>query len=268
MFKNLLKNQYLFKKGAFSVALTAIFIVCVILFNVLFGALAERFNLEFDMTKDKVHTIDQKNVEFIKNVKDKVDIKVLAPKDYYASEMLDYAYNYYGISDSSTSEYYNQTVGLIEKYNSYNKNISVSFVDTSSGEIIEIASKYSNYNLGDGSILVTCKHGETERVKVLNFEDIYDITSDEYGYESYISGNNIETSLASAISYVTSLDSKTVGFITGHTKNDEVTEYYREYLSANNYDIVDIDSKILTSIPKEVDVIVINPTVLESRLVT
>ncbi len=43
--EKLIKNQALFKKGGFSLAFTAIFIVAVIVFNILVGALCDRFVL-------------------------------------------------------------------------------------------------------------------------------------------------------------------------------------------------------------------------------
>ncbi len=258
----LIKNQHLFKKGSVAVTVTAVFIAIVIVANILFSALAEHFHLEFDMTKDKVHTVSEGNLDYIKNVKDKVEIIVCATEDSYASGMIDQAYNNYQITDTSLSDYYNQTIKLINKYAEYNENISLKFVDTSSAEIIEIASKYSNQNLGFGSIIVSCKKNDNERVKVLNFEDVYllnEDTSSYYttGYPTYsLTGSNLENALTNALAYVTSSDTKTLGFVTGHTAKDS-TEYYREALKTNNYEIVDIDAKVVKSIPEEVDAIVI-----------
>ena len=48
-----LKNQALFKKGGYSIAITAIVLAGIIVFNILVGALSERFVLEFDMTAEK-----------------------------------------------------------------------------------------------------------------------------------------------------------------------------------------------------------------------
>ena len=44
-----LKNQLLLKRGGYSLAITALFLVAVIIINVLVGALANRFNLEYDL---------------------------------------------------------------------------------------------------------------------------------------------------------------------------------------------------------------------------
>ena len=259
--EKLIKNQALFKKGGFSLAITAIFIAAVIVFNVLVGALCDRFVLEFDMTRDAVNTIDTKNIDYIKKVKDNITVIVTIDEDSYASYTANYAANYYSITDSASLEYFKQTVKLINKYNSYNDKIDVQFIDMYSSEFVDINSKYGSHNLTYGDIIVSCEKGENERVKVLRFDDIYDLfedtTNSYYGYNSYqLVGNKIETALTSAISYVTSAETKTVGIITGHSASD-FTEYYRQLLENNNYEIVEIDSKVVTSIPEEVDTIVI-----------
>lgn len=258
----LVKNQFLFKKGSITIAITAVFVAVVIIANVLFSALSESYHLEFDMTPDKVHSVSEGNIEFIKKLDKEVEIIVCATEDSYASGMLDYAYNYYQITDTSLSDYYKQTIKLIKKYAEYNDNIELKFVDTSSAEIIEIASKYSNQKLDFGSIIVSAVNEKTERVKVLNFEDIYVLNEDTSsyqmtGYASYsLSGSSLESALTNALAYVTSSDTKTLGFITGHSSKD-ATEYYREALTSNNYELVDIDAKIVKSIPENVDSLVI-----------
>lgn len=259
--EKLIKNQALFKKGGFSLAITAIFIVAVIVFNILVGALCDRFVLEFDMTRDAVNTIDTKNIDYIKKVTDDITVIVTADEATYADYTANYAANYYNITDSTANEYFKQTIKLINKYNSYNKKIDVQYIDMYSSEFVDINSKYGEHGLTYGDIIVSCKNGDNERVKVLRFDDIYDLyedtTNSYYGYSSYqLVGNKIETALTSAISYVTSAETKTIGIITGHSATD-YTQYYRQLLENNNYEIVDIDSKIVTSIPEEVDTIII-----------
>ena len=69
-----LKNQLLLKRGGYSLAITALFLVAVIIINVLVGALANRFNLEYDLSTDKVSTMDEKNIEYIKDIKQNIKI--------------------------------------------------------------------------------------------------------------------------------------------------------------------------------------------------
>jgi len=258
--KKLLKNQALFKKGGFSIALTAIVIIAAIVINVLVSALSERFVLEIDLTTDKINTVNEENIKYLKNnVKDDITVIVCADEDTYASYMNSYAQNYYGIADGS--DYYNQTVNLIKKYNAYNKKIDIQFVDMYSTEFTAISKEYANSSLAYGDIIVSCEKNGNKRHKILSFTDVYSLTEDNtyasyYGTTYTMSGNNLETALTSAIAYVTSAETKTIGIITGHSTADYTSDF-REILKLNNFEIVDINDSIVTTIPEEVDALVI-----------
>ena len=136
-----IKNQFLFKRGTYSIAVTAIVLAALIVVNVLVSALNNRFVLEFDMTTDKVNTISEENIDYIKSIEDRVEITMCAvAADYYGGAMDYYAEYQYGISESYT-DYYKQTVSLIEKYNSYNKKLNVKFVDTQDSSFADITAK-------------------------------------------------------------------------------------------------------------------------------
>ena len=270
---NNIKNQFLLKRGSYSIAVTAIVLAALIVVNVLVSALNNRFVLEFDMTANKVNTISEENIDYIKGIEDKVEITMCAvAADYYGGAMDYYAQYQYGISESY-ADYYKQTVSLIEKYNSYNKNINVKFVDTQDSSFADITAKYSNNTLNYGDIIVSCTKNGAERYKIVGFKDIYKITEDttyaDYGYTfSTIDGNNIETALTSAISYATSANSKKIAFLTGHSKKDNSASY-RELLETNNYEIDVIDDKMIGKISDEYDAIfILGPSndFLESEL--
>ena len=61
--KKLLKNTLFAKKGGYSIALTAMVLVGIIVFNILVTALSNRFILEFDMTAQKQNSISEENIE-------------------------------------------------------------------------------------------------------------------------------------------------------------------------------------------------------------
>ena len=257
-----IKNEALFKRGGYSLAITSIVLAGLLVFNILVGALSNRFNLEFDMTTDKKNSISEKNEEYIKTLDADVSVIVCGTKEDYADYMQYYAENYYGVTVSSYSEfeYFLQTVNLIEKYPAFNDRITVKYVDPQSTEFTAITTNYSKYSLTYGDIIVSCKHDGNERVKVLTFDDIYVTTenSSSYYYTSYnLTANRLETALTSAISYVTSNDSKKVAVISGHSTNN-YTDAYKELLEANNYDITDIPDKLITTISNDYDAIIIS----------
>lgn len=254
-----IRNQFLFKKGGYSVAVIALVVAALILLNWLVSTLGERFHLEIDMSPDKVSTMDSGNIEFLEGIKDKVTVTVCGAEDTYTSYMNSYAYNNYSISDGS--DYFDQTITLIKKYNSYNKNITVEFIDPQTSEFSKISQKYPNADISYGEIIVSCEKGGNERYKKLGFSDIYELQTDDtyaaYGYStSTLEGNKIETALTGAIAYCVSSKTAKVAVYTGHSATD-YSEKYVELLKANNFEVDILTDKIISKIPAEYDVIAI-----------
>ena len=262
-----LKNKAAFKRGTYSVIITAVVLIGIIAFNVLISALSNRFMLVYDMTSDKVNTISDDNIKYIKEIDKPVKVIVCAKDNQYTNNMVYYAQEY-GIYDNSGaySAYYDQTVSLIDKYESYNDNIEVQFYDTQDASFSAITQKYSNEELHYGDIIVSCEINGSERYKIVGYKDIYELYEDDsmqmyYGYSSVsVAGNNIETALTSAIAYVTNANDTKVAFITGHSKED-LSENYRKLLETNNYIVDVIDDTIVNKISNEYDAIfIVGPT--------
>lgn len=265
-----LKNQALLKNGSFSVAITALVIAGIIIINILVGALATRVPLEFDLTAEKINTMTEENIEYLKEINDDVKVIVCANEEDYPSYMQYYAQNY-GVSTSDLS-YFEQTVTLINKYNDYNKKIDVQFVDPQQPEFASISTTYSSLSLSYGDIIVTAKQGEeaNERVKKISFDDIYE-TSDTsgYGYSYSIVANNLESSLTGAITFVLSGEEKKILLIKGHSQSDNTANFVK-LLKANNYVVDTSTEQVVKEISKDYDAIaIISPSVdfMENELV-
>ncbi|MBR2040624.1 MAG: hypothetical protein IJ948_04520, partial [Clostridia bacterium] len=95
--QKLLKNTLFAKKGGYSIALTAIVLAAIIVFNVLVTALSNRFVLEFDMTAQKENSISEENIEYIKSIDKDVDIIVCATEDNYSSYVGSFAEQSYSV---------------------------------------------------------------------------------------------------------------------------------------------------------------------------
>ncbi len=259
---NKIKNEALLRRGGYSVVITALVLAGLIIVNVLTASLADRFNLTLDMTTDKKNSINEENIEYIKNLDAEVSVTVVGTEEDYSSYMAYYAQKLYGVTISSQTEteYFQQTVNLIAKYNDYNDKISVKYVDPQSTEFTAISTTYASYGPGYGDLIVTSNAGGKERIKVLRFNDIYVLSGDNSNpyYSSYtLAANKLETALTSAIAYVTSSDSKKVAVLSGHSQNN-YTDAYKELLTTNNYDITDISDKLITNISSEYDAIIIS----------
>ncbi len=261
--KKLLKNTLFAKKGGYSIALTAMVLVGIIVFNVLVTALSNRFVLEFDMTTQKQNSISEENVEYIKSIDKEVDIIVCASKEIYADYATAVGEQYYNVmSDTVQTSYFSQTIKLIEKYGEYNKKINVRFMDTQSSEFTEIASVYGTEDLEAGGIIVSTTRADgSVRFKKLGYGDIYELREDD-SYASYgittaeIIGNNIETALTSAVSYALSDKDVNVAVYTGHSSAD-LTAGYIELLEKNNYKVDILTTRVLGKIANTYDVLVI-----------
>ncbi len=256
----LLKSQFAFKRGSYSLAITAAVLAGIIVVNILVSVLADRFNMEFDMSTQKTNSMTEENIEFLKNLDQEVSVTFCADKESYATGYMAYYAQQYGVSEDA-SQYYEQTLTLVDKYSDYNKNIKVKYVDSQSTEFSAITTNYASESIGYGDIIVSTKKGDTEKHKIIGFKDIYQITEDDtyaaYGITtSTVSGNNIETALTGAIAYVTSTKTKKLAILTGHSKTDYTADYV-EMLSQNNYEVAYIDDELVTSISDEFDAVMI-----------
>ncbi len=272
-----IKNQLLLRRGGFSIAVTVLFIAAVIVFNMLVGALSERFDLEYDLSADKQSTISEANIDYIKSIKEPIDITVCAGEDGYIQYLVDNAAYLYGVGDVYTdySDYYQQTIRFINKYADYNDKIKVNYVDFNeySGytEFVKIYQKYSTEKkeIACCDIIVSTTteiEGENvERHKILSFTDVYSIVSDNQGYysSSSISSNNIENALSNAIDYVIGVDKK-AALITGHSgeKAQALYDTYEKLLKDNNFTVERIDDFVITEISSDFDIaVLIQPSI-------
>ena len=264
-----IKNELLFKRGSYSLVITAVVLVGLIVFNLLVGALADRFHLEFDMTGNQKNSISQENIDYIKAITDDVNVTVIGSEENFAEYVAYYAQNNYNVTISSSSdyEYFKQTLTLISKYGEYSDKLNIKFVDPQSTEYAAIASSYSSYSFVFGDIIVESSASGNKRTKILSFNDIYATTEDSsyaaYGYPSTykLAANKLERALTGAIAYVTSADTKKVAVLSGHSTNS-YTSSYINLLTSNNYDITEIPDKLIAEISNDYDAIIISaPTI-------
>ena len=251
-----LKNIIKFKHGAYSVIITAVFLAIVIAFNWLFISLSEKYHWEIDMTPEKIHSMDEENIKYLKSLKEEVQIIVVAASaSEYSEIMSSWAPEYYQVY--SGDQYYTQTAELVQKYATYNDKIKVRFLDSQSTEFTEINQKYADLDIAYGDILVSYQiSDEEERIKKISFDEIYNYDSDSYSSTTYVTSNNIENALTNAITYVIGGEAKKAVLITGHSKNDNTSNYV-DLLKLNGYTVETIDEKIVTEIPEDANLVAV-----------
>lgn len=173
------------KYGAISTTITIIFIVAVVLLNIVISTLTTRYSLKFDITPQQYFEITQETVDYLKEIKEDVDIVVLADE-----------------ASLSASDIYNKyLVEILYKYTKNSDKIKLEFVNPDKNP--DYVSKYKSIYSGvinAGSIVIT----SGERIRVLTQSDIISSTVDtSTGYYNTSTSMIAEQSLTSAVMFVT-----------------------------------------------------------------
>ncbi len=259
-------NKAKMKYGSYALAISAIVIAVAVGVNVLFSVIADRVNLDIDISLKGENTLTEENIEFLKTLEVPVKLTVCASRDSYINDLDYYTAQSFGVSESGKT-YYEQTVRFLDLYTKYNSNITVEFIDLQNPESAEVIRQYSDYGINYGDIIVSAEHtvdGKANvRDSVVGFDDIYylkDPYSEYYGYStgSYtVSGNYFERAVSSAIRKVASTETIKVGVIGTHCIPSGTT-YFTDMLKLNNYEIVTVNDTVISEISDDYGLIVIS----------
>ncbi len=260
-----------FKHGSYAVALTAAFVVVVILLNIGATVLASKVSLSVDLTANKDFSISDENKEYIEKVERDVNIVVCCDRDTYvttySSNLIDNSYYdsaYFnsGGTTSDLADYFNQNTRLLDEYSKLNGKITIEYADPQDPEFSKYTNKYPSANLRTGNIIVESAftvNGETvARHQVLDTEDIFTIDSTTYASYgiSLITANRIETAITSAIYAVTSDTSFKVVLITAN-EGKQIANL-QDVMEMNNYEFTVVNSLLGYTIPKDTDLVIIS----------
>lgn len=98
--------------GTLATAITAVFIVVVVLINVIVGIVMERYPLKLDLTSNKIYEISDRTIEYLKGVDRNVELVVMSDETHY-----------------KTNSDYKKAAEILEKYAMYSDKIKVKYVD-------------------------------------------------------------------------------------------------------------------------------------------
>ncbi len=269
-----LRNKAALKHGTLSIVFTAIVVAVAVGVNVLMAVLAERVNLDVDISLKGDNTLSAENVKFIKELDEKVTITIYSTRESFTqfSEMT--AYEKHTASDTTGQndgvyEYYEQTLNLLDLYDVYSKNVELIFIDPYDPSSDALLKKYPQ--LYPSEIVVECEKsigGESYiKSEVLQFDDIYQITEEDNPYAALmgggygtVTGNNIESALTSAIFKATSDNTPKVLVLEHHCRKNAVEDFLA-YLEQNNFDVDIFSDGMLGAIDPDIDLIIIaSPT--------
>ena len=231
------------KRRTISVLFTVIFLALLVVLNVIFSVLTDRYpSMNIDITSEKLNTLSEDAVTVAESVTKDTIIYVIGNEDSIRGDEL---YSSYNLK-------YSQVANLADRLAEVNPDkITVKYVDPD--ENPSFISEYADDNLTSGKVMVYTE----DRYRVLSISDLFDIETDsDTGAYTYYS--QVDSALANAI-YLVNLDNvPVIAFATGHGEmfSDSTRTNFDTLLNDNCYELVDFD--ILTEdIPEDASVVVI-----------
>ena len=189
------------------------------------GQLTDKFSLSLDLTQNKIFSLTEQSINFIKNLDKDVEIILLSDENTF----------------TQTNSYFAQANSVLRKYDLNSNKIKLTYVDTVKNPTY--LNEYQDENLTETSIIV--KSGDKH--KIITVQDIFDIQRSYYG--STITGSKAEQELTSAILYVTSENQTKIAILKGYGEQDSAA--FQELLKKNNFNIVEV-SLLTQDIPEDV----------------
>lgn len=227
-----------FRYGGIAAAITAGFIVVVVLLNVLATALYERFPLGVDLTSDQKFTLSEDAAKYLADVDEDVVIYMLSPRDSYE------AY------DESSGVPLNRLPRIADEISKANNHIKVEYIDLDANPTF--AQKYSEETLTQLHIIIE----SAKRHFTISVYDLFDIqTSATTGAQS-VTGEKIELTLVSKILSCAMDTVPKVSFVTGHNEDTANLAAFKQLLSDNGYETNEI-SLGSDGIPEDTNFVVI-----------
>ena len=219
-----------FKVGTTATAMTVIVIAAIIVINLIVGQLTDKFGLSLDLTQNKIFSLTNQSIEFIKDLKKDVEIVLLSDEKTFAQ----------------SNSYFSQANSVLKQYDLNSDKIKLTYVDTIKNPMY--LQEYQDENLTENSIIV--KSGDKH--KIITVQDIFDIQRSYYG--STITGSKAEQELTSAILYVTSENQTKIAFLKGYGEQDAAA--FQELLKKNNFSAVEV-SLLTEEIPEDVKLAIV-----------
>lgn len=219
--------------GTLATAITAIFIVVVVLINVIAGIVMERYPLKVDLTANKIYEISEQTIKYLKGIDSSVELVVMSDETLYKS-----------------NPDYKKAAEIIEKYAKYSDNIEVKYVDMQKhpDEYAKYNDKYSG-DIAENNVVIAS--GDKTKIRVTATENLF-IIGANYATGRYEAvGLQAEQVLTSAIMHVTNANPKKVAIINAepHAINMDSLLMLANVMDANGYEyeIIDLKTEELTN---------------------
>lgn len=221
-------NKKYLKNGSYSMAISAIFIVIVVVINLIVGELPSKYT-KLDITEEQIYSIGEQTKSFLKDLRKDVTIYQIAQS---------------GSEDETISS-------LLEKYADESKHIKVVKKDPVVNP--KFVSEYTSDNISSNSLIVVCD----DRNKVVDYNNLYETSVDYNTYSYNTTGFDGEGQITSAIAYVTSEDLPVLYNLEGHGEQD-LDAVIKEDIEKSNIEIKSLNLLTEEGIPEDADCLLIN----------
>lgn len=223
--KNLFRSSES-RNGSYSVGITALVIVIIMIVNLIAGQIPEKYR-NLDVSSTKIYDISKTSKKLLQNVKDNVTFTVLANKE-------------------ETDE---RIVTFLSKYAALSSKISVEWIDP-----VLHPSALKEYDAAENSIVVSCE--DTGKTKVVSFSDIIVADMSSYYYTGTVSEARFdgEGQLSSAVNYVTSDVERKIYQTSGHGEQT-LSSTIQDLMEKNNYTLEGVNTVMNPTIPEDCELL-------------
>lgn len=214
-----------FRYGTLSTVLTLVVVAAVVLVNVVASLLNDRFPLNLDLTSDKLFTLSEESRQVAQSIDADIDVVVFAGEENFSD----------ATTDSTAGSIMRQFYELMKQYETQSGgHVKTTYLDVVANPTL--ASQYSEYEVQSGDILFigNGKH------KKANINDLASYNTSSY-YSTTISGSQVEKIVASNLVNISSEYTPVVALLTGHDEASYSLQGIQSVLSANNYEVREID---------------------------
>lgn len=221
-------NKKYLKNGSYSMVISAVFIVIVIVVNLIVGELPSKYT-KLDISEEKLYSIGDQTKSFLKDLNKDVTIYQIAQN---------------GSEDETITS-------LLKKYEDESKHIKVVQKDPVVNP--KFVSEYTSDNVSSNSLIVVCG----ERNKVVDYSSMYETSIDYNTYSYNTTGFDGEGQITSAISYVTSENLPVLYNLEGHGEQ-QLNDTMKEDIEKSNIEIKSLNLLTEESVPEDADCLLIN----------
>ena len=180
-------NKKTIKNGSYSMVITAIVIVAVIVLNLIVGELPTKYT-QIDASEGKIYSIGEETEKLVKNLDKDVTLYLIAQS---------------GSEDEVIQK-------MLQRYEDLSDHITVELKDPVLYP--SFTSNYTDDEVSENSVIVKCG----DKSRVVNYSSMYESSMNYYNYSSTVTAYDGEGQITSAISYVTSDDNPIVYTLEGH----------------------------------------------------